>query len=81
MMVVVLVTMQGTEIVGLAAAESKNPDVAVPKACRSVVYRIVALYLTPILIVLLVYPTGLADDSTPPENLVLSSFDFNNRTA
>jgi AAT family amino acid transporter len=65
MMVVVLVTMQGTEIVGLAAAESKNPEVAVPKACRSVVYRIVALYLTPILIVILVYPTALADDATP----------------
>jgi AAT family amino acid transporter len=65
MMVVVLVTMQGTEIVGLAAAESKNPDVAVPKACRSVTYRIVALYLAPILLVLLIYPTALADDSTP----------------
>ena len=60
MMVVVLVTMQGTEIVGLAAAESKNPEVAVPKPCRSV-----ALYLTPILIVILVYPTALADDATP----------------
>ena len=65
MMVVVLVTMQGTEIVGLAAAESKNPEVAVPKACRSVTYRIVALYLAPILLVLLIYPTALADDSTP----------------
>ena len=65
MMVVVLVTMQGTEIVGLAAAESKNPDVAVPKACRSVVYRIVALYLAPILLVILIYPTALADDATP----------------
>lgn len=65
MMVVVLVTMQGTEIVGLAAAESKNPEVAVPKACRSVTYRIVALYLAPILMVLLIYPTALADDRTP----------------
>ena len=65
MMVVVLVTMQGTEIVGLAAAESKNPEVAVPKACRSVVYRIVALYLAPILLVILIYPTALADDATP----------------
>ena len=65
MMVVVLVTMQGTEIVGLAAAESKNPEVAVPKACRSVVYRIVALYLAPLLLVILIYPTALADDATP----------------
>ena len=44
-MVVVLVTFQGTEIVGLTAAESEDPDTAVPKACKSVTYRIVALYL------------------------------------
>ena len=48
LMTVVLVTFQGTEIVGLAAAESQNPDVSVPRACRSVTYRIVGLYLVPI---------------------------------
>lgn len=65
MMVVVLVTFQGTEIVGLAAAESQNPDESVPKACKSVTYRIVLLYLVPILLVLLVYPTSLATDERP----------------
>ena len=65
MMVVVLVTFQGTEIVGLAAAESQNPEESVPKACRSVTYRIVLLYLLPILLILLIYPTSMADDSTP----------------
>ena len=35
MMVVVLVTMQGTEIVGLAAAESKNPEVAVRRPAEA----------------------------------------------
>ena len=39
LMTVVLVTFQGTEIVGLAAAESQNPEVSVPRACRSVTYR------------------------------------------
>ncbi len=65
MMVVVLVTFQGTEIVGLAAAESQDPERSVPKACRSVTYRIVLLYLLPILLILLIYPTSMADDSTP----------------
>lgn len=64
-MVVVLVTFQGTEIVGLAAAESQNPDKSVPRACRSVTYRIVGLYLVPILLVVLVFPTQLATDATP----------------
>lgn len=62
-MVVVLVTFQGTEIVGLTAAEAQNPDESVPKACKSVTYRIVALYMVPILLVLMIYPYGLANDN------------------
>lgn len=55
-MVIVLVTFQGTEIVGLAAAEAQNPEESVPRACRSVTTRIVALYLVPILLIILVFP-------------------------
>ena len=64
-MVIVLVTFQGTEIVGLAAAESQDPDKSVPKACKSVTYRIVGLYLVPILLIILIFPFDLAtiDDS------------------
>ena len=77
MMVVVLVTFQGTEIVGLAAAESEDPDVAVPKACKSVTYRIVGLYLVPILLVLLLYPTELGTDATPIFSDVMKAYGFN----
>lgn len=59
-MVVVLVTFQGTEIVGLAAAETENPEKAVPAACRSVTIRIALLYLIPILIILGIFPYHLA---------------------
>lgn len=59
-MVLVLVTFQGTEIVGLAAAESQDPEKSVPKACRSVTYRIVGLYILPILLIILIFPTGQA---------------------
>lgn len=76
MMVVVLVTFQGTEIVGLAASESQNPDEAVPRACRSVTYRIVGLYLVPILLVLLLYPTELGTDATPIFSDVVKSYGF-----
>lgn len=62
-MVVVLVTFQGTEIVGLTAAEAQDPDKSVPAACKSVTYRIVALYMIPILLVLLIYPYALANDN------------------
>lgn len=64
-MTVVLVTFQGTEIVGLAAAESQNPEKAVPKACKSVTYRIALLYILPLVLVILVYPYELASDANP----------------
>lgn len=76
LMVVVLVTFQGTEIVGLAASESQNPDKSVPKACRSVTYRIVGLYLVPILLVLLLFPTELATDVTPVFSDVMAAYGF-----
>lgn len=56
MMVVVLVTFQGTEIVGLAAAESEDAEHAVPRACRSVTYRIICLYIIPLILLLLLIP-------------------------
>jgi AAT family amino acid transporter len=64
-MVVVLVTFQGTEIVGLTAAEAEDPDESVPKACKSVTYRIVGLYMVPILLVILIFPYALGSDATP----------------
>ncbi len=76
LMTVVLVTFQGTEIVGLSAAESQNPDVAVPRACRSVTYRIVGLYLVPILLVILVFPTAWATDAKPVFADVMSAYGF-----
>lgn len=56
-MVIVLISFQGTEIVGLAAAETKNPEVAVPMACRSVTVRILLLYMLPIVFIILLFPT------------------------
>ncbi len=64
-MTVVLVTFQGTEIVGLATAESQNPEESVPKACKSVTYRIALLYILPLILVILVYPYELASDANP----------------
>lgn len=77
-MVIVLVTFQGTEIIGLAAAESQNPEVSVPKACKSVTYRIVGLYLVPILLIVLIFPCGLAtiDDSIFAQVMRYYNLDF-----
>ena len=47
-----------------------------PKACRSVTYRIVGLYLVPILLVLLLFPTELATDVTPVFSDVMAAYGF-----
>lgn len=59
-MVVVLVTFQGTEIVGLAAAEAQDPEHSVPAACKSVTGRIAALYLLPVFLILCIFPSAQA---------------------
>ena len=76
-MVVVLVTFQGTEIVGLTAAEAENPDESVPKACKSVTYRIVGLYMVPILLLILIFPTALGNDQAPIFADALKYYDLN----
>ena len=75
-MTLVLVTCQGTEIVGLAAAESQNPEKSVPKACRSVTYRLLGLYIVPIILVLLVYPWEMANDENPVFADIMNHYDM-----
>ncbi len=64
-MTLILVTCEGTELIGLAAAEAQNPEESVPKACKSVIWRVLGLYLVPIVLILLVYPWGNAQDEVP----------------
>jgi AAT family amino acid transporter len=56
LMIWTLVNFQGSEIVGLSAAETRNPEVNVPKACKSVAYRIILIYIVPIFVLSLIMP-------------------------
>lgn len=63
-MVIVLVNFQGSEIIGLAAAESQNPSQSIPAAIRQVSWRIISLYIVPLLLLVTIYPweqAGLAE--------------------
>jgi AAT family amino acid transporter len=76
MMIWTLVNFQGSEIVGLSAAETQNPEVSVPKACRSVAYRIIMIYLIPIFILSLIMPYFAAtlEDSVFAQALIAYGF-------
>jgi amino acid transporter, AAT family len=55
-MVIVMVNFQGSEIIGLAAGESGNPAKSIPRAIKNVSFRIISLYLIPILLLVSITP-------------------------
>ena len=55
-MVLVLVNFQGSEIIGLAAGESKDPAKSIPIAVRNVTWRIISLYIIPLLLLVTIFP-------------------------
>ena len=59
-MVIILVNFQGSEIIGLAAAESKEPSRTIPATIRQVTVRIILLYILPILLLLTIFPWNKA---------------------
>ncbi|WP_104749061.1 amino acid permease [Helicobacter cynogastricus] len=46
----------GTEIVGVAAGEAKNPDIAMPKAIKATLWRIVFFFLGSVIIISVFLP-------------------------
>ena len=46
----------GSELIGLAAGESKDPEKTIPKAVRSVTFRIIAMFVIPMFLVSMIYP-------------------------
>jgi len=55
-MIWTLVNFQGSEIVGLSAAETQDPATNVPNACRKVAFRIILIYIIPVFLLTLVVP-------------------------
>ncbi|GAB4164136.1 MAG: amino acid permease [Rickettsiaceae bacterium] len=64
-MVLLLVNYQGSEIVGLAAGESVNPERMIPKAIRNVTLRILFIYIIPIFCLVMIFPWQKANLTNP----------------
>ncbi|TCP20961.1 lysine:proton symporter (AAT family) [Scopulibacillus darangshiensis] len=63
---------QGTEIVGVAAGESENPGKTVPKAVRTIFWRVLLFYVLAILVIGLIIP--YTNDTLQSENVMVSPF-------
>ncbi|MEO5970509.1 MAG: amino acid permease [Bdellovibrionia bacterium] len=77
-MVLVLVNFQGTELIALSAAESKNPEKDIPRATRNVALRIVLLYMLPITVLILIFPLQEATADHSAFAAALSRYGFSN---
>ena len=61
---------QGTELVGIAAGESENPEKNIPKAINTIFWRIILFYLGTIFVVGAIIPYMEAGVDTSPFTLV-----------
>lgn len=75
---------QGTELVGVAAGESKDPDRTIPTAIRTIFWRIILFYVLSIVVIGLLIPhndprlleNDLADIALSPFTLVFENAGF-----
>ena len=59
-MVLLLVNYQGSEIIGITAGESIDPQRMIPQAIKSVTFRILLIYILPVICLMLIFPWELA---------------------
>lgn len=75
-MVILISNFQGSEIIGLSAAEAKNPEIAVPASLKKISLRIIVLYLLPTLMLALIFPWQNASLSQSVFSDALGSYGF-----
>ncbi|AMQ08130.1 amino acid permease [Sporosarcina sp. FSL K6-1540] len=54
----VIFSYQGSELVGIAAGETENPEKNIPKAIRTIIFRIVIFYIASIIVLSAIFPAS-----------------------
>ena len=65
---------QGTELVGIAAGETRDPGKTIPKAIRQVFWRILLFYIVTMIVISLIIPYTDPELLNPDSKVVLSPF-------
>ena len=73
---VVIFSFGGTEVIGLAAAETDRPEHALPRAINGVFFRILLFYVGSIAIVMMLHPWNSLDPKESPFVSVLQQTGF-----
>jgi amino acid transporter, AAT family len=61
---------QGVELIGVTAGEAEKPDVVLPRATNSIVYRILIFYIGALIVIMSLVPWNQIDPRTSPFVLV-----------
>nr|WP_174270562.1 phenylalanine transporter [Shimwellia blattae] len=63
---VIMFSFGGLELIGITAAEARDPHISIPKATNQVVYRILLFYIGSLVVLLALYPwVDIRSDSSP----------------
>jgi phenylalanine-specific permease len=63
---VIMFSFGGLELIGITAAEARDPETSIPKAVNQVVYRILLFYIGSLVVLLALYPwVNVKSDSSP----------------
>ncbi|WP_312282791.1 phenylalanine transporter [Pseudescherichia sp.] len=82
---VIMFSFGGLELIGITAAEARDPQKTIPKAVNQVVYRILLFYIGSLVVLLALYPwVNVKADSSPfvmifhelDSNIVASALNF-----
>ncbi len=82
---VIMFSFGGLELIGITAAEARDPQTTIPKAVNQVVYRILIFYIGSLVVLLALYPwVDVNADSSPfvmifhelDSNIVASALNF-----
>jgi len=73
---VIMFAFGGLELIGIAAAETKQPETTIPKAVNQIVYRILIFYIGAIGILLCLYPWNMVAEGGSPFNGVANVLNF-----
>jgi amino acid transporter, AAT family len=61
---------QGVELIGVTAGEAENPEVVLPSATNSIIYRILIFYIGALIVIMSLVPWNQIDPRTSPFVLV-----------
>lgn len=77
----VIFSFAGTETIGLAAAETDQPEHSLPRAINGVFFRIILFYVGSIAVIMMLYPWNSLDPQESPFVSVLKQAGFTGAAA